>query len=81
MSLSTKVTLLCLLRVSSGCDDDNQMDGITKLAPVVALYAGRPEMLERVEDAIRVTQNNDMCVAVTLVAARYSSSRPPGTAA
>lgn len=46
------------------------MDGVTKLAPVVAMYAGRPEMLEKVEKAIRVTQNNDMCVAETLVAAR-----------
>lgn len=49
------------------------MDGVTKLAPVVALYAGRPEMLERVEAAMRVTQNNDACVAVTLAAARCSS--------
>lgn len=46
------------------------MDGVTKLAPVVAMYAGRPEMLEKVEKAIRVTQNNDMCVTVTLAAAR-----------
>uniref|UniRef100_A0A3P9P1G3 Crystallin J1B-like n=1 Tax=Poecilia reticulata TaxID=8081 RepID=A0A3P9P1G3_POERE len=42
-----------------------------KLAPVVAMFAGRPEMLEKVESAIRVTQNNDMCVAVTLAAARF----------
>lgn len=49
---------------------DCQIDGITKLAPLVALYAGRAEMLEKVEKAIRVTQNNNMCVAVTLAAAR-----------
>uniref|UniRef100_A0A671UJ02 Selenoprotein J n=1 Tax=Sparus aurata TaxID=8175 RepID=A0A671UJ02_SPAAU len=55
----------------TGCDTDCQMDGVTKLAPVVAMYAGRPEMLEKVEKAIRVTQNNDMCVAETLVAARF----------
>ncbi|KAJ4925261.1 hypothetical protein JOQ06_017996 [Pogonophryne albipinna] len=55
----------------TGCDVDCQMDGVTKLAPVVAMYAGRPEMLEKVEKAIRVTQNNDMCVAVTLAAARF----------
>lgn len=53
-----------------GSDVDCQMDGVTKLAPVVAMYAGRPEMLEKVEKAMRVTQNNDMCVAVTLAAAR-----------
>ncbi|XP_028290474.1 crystallin J1A-like [Gouania willdenowi] len=55
----------------TGCDVDCQMDGVTKLAPVVALYAGKPEMLEKVEEAMRVTQNNDMCVAVTLAAARF----------
>lgn len=27
-------------------------------------------MLEKVEDAVRVTQNNDLCVAETLAAAR-----------
>ncbi len=40
------------------------------MAPIVACYAGKPEMLERIEEAIRVTQNNDICVAVTLAAAR-----------
>ncbi|KAE8280039.1 Crystallin J1A [Larimichthys crocea] len=59
----------------TGSDVDCQMDGVTKLAPVVAMYAGRPEMLDKVEKAMRVTQNNDMCVAVTLAAA---SSHPPG---
>lgn len=54
----------------SGCENDNQIDGVAKLAPIVAFYAGKPEMLERVEEATRVTQNNDMCVAVTLAAAR-----------
>uniref|UniRef100_H2LML5 Selenoprotein J n=1 Tax=Oryzias latipes TaxID=8090 RepID=H2LML5_ORYLA len=54
----------------TGCDVDCQIDGITKLAPVVAAFAGKPEMLEKVEKAVRVTQNNDMCVAVTLAAAR-----------
>ncbi|KAG7457161.1 hypothetical protein MATL_G00243580 [Megalops atlanticus] len=54
----------------TGCADDNQIDGIAKLAPIVARYAGKPEMLEKVEDAIRVTQNNDACVTETLAAAR-----------
>ncbi|KAL4635907.1 crystallin J1A-like [Arapaima gigas] len=58
-------------REATGCDVDNQIDGVTKLAPLVALYAGKPEMLEKVEDATRVTQNNDMCVAITLAAARF----------
>uniref|UniRef100_A0A3Q1C8A8 Selenoprotein J n=1 Tax=Amphiprion ocellaris TaxID=80972 RepID=A0A3Q1C8A8_AMPOC len=55
----------------TGCDVDCQMDGVTKLAPVVAMFAGKPEMLEKVEKAMRVTQNNDMCVAMTLAAARF----------
>uniref|UniRef100_A0A8C7PXC6 Selenoprotein J n=1 Tax=Oncorhynchus mykiss TaxID=8022 RepID=A0A8C7PXC6_ONCMY len=55
----------------TGCDVDCQMDGVTKMAPVVAMFAGMPEMLEKVETAIRVTQNNDMCVAMTLAAARF----------
>lgn len=54
----------------TGCDTDNQMDGITKLAPIVAFYAGKPCMLEKVEAAVRVTQNSDDCVAETLAAAR-----------
>ncbi|XP_036378110.1 crystallin J1A-like isoform X2 [Megalops cyprinoides] len=58
-------------KTETGCDIDNQIDGITKLAPIVALYAGKPEMLKKVEDAIRVTQNNDMCVTETLAAARF----------
>ncbi|KAG5847365.1 hypothetical protein ANANG_G00125270 [Anguilla anguilla] len=53
----------------TGCEDD-QIDGIAKLAPIVARYAGKPELLEKVEDAIRVTQDSDLCIAETLAAAR-----------
>ncbi|MEQ2202849.1 hypothetical protein XENOCAPTIV_017878 [Xenoophorus captivus] len=67
--------LLESLSQCGGCDMDCQIDGVTKLAPVVAMFAGRPEMLEKVESAIRVTQNNDMCVAVTLAAARWGVGR------
>lgn len=55
---------------TAGCETDCQIDGITKLAPIVAFYAGQPDMLEKVEQAVRVTQNNDECVAETLAAAR-----------
>uniref|UniRef100_A0A3B4C7R0 Selenoprotein J n=1 Tax=Pygocentrus nattereri TaxID=42514 RepID=A0A3B4C7R0_PYGNA len=58
-------------KTETGCVSDTQMDGVAKLAPIVTFYAGKPEMLEKIEDAIRVTQNNDMCVAVTLAAARF----------
>ncbi|XP_037330736.2 crystallin J1A-like [Pungitius pungitius] len=54
----------------TGCENDCQIDGITKLAPIVAFYAGKPDMLDKVEQAVRVTQNNDACVAETLAAAR-----------
>lgn len=55
---------------TAGCENDCQIDGIAKMAPIVAFYAGKPDMLEKVEQAIRVTQNNDACVAETLAAAR-----------
>uniref|UniRef100_A0A3P8TWA4 Selenoprotein J n=1 Tax=Amphiprion percula TaxID=161767 RepID=A0A3P8TWA4_AMPPE len=55
----------------TGCETDCQIDGIAKLAPIVAFYAGHPDMLEKVEQATRVTQNNDECVAETLAAARF----------
>ena len=53
-----------------GCEVDCQMDCVTKIAPVVAMFAGRAQMLDKVEMAVRVTQNNDMCVAMALAAAR-----------
>uniref|UniRef100_A0A096M4R8 Selenoprotein J n=1 Tax=Poecilia formosa TaxID=48698 RepID=A0A096M4R8_POEFO len=61
----------------TGCETDCQIDGIAKLAPIVAFYAGQPDMLEKVEQAIRVTQNNDECVAETLAAARSVRPRAP----
>jgi hypothetical protein len=39
--------------------DDDQANSIAKMVSVVALYAGKPELLARVEDATRVTQNTD----------------------
>ncbi|KAJ0059008.1 hypothetical protein NL108_003373, partial [Boleophthalmus pectinirostris] len=60
-----------LKNLDAGKEITGEIDGITKLAPVVAFYAGKPEMLEKVEDAIRVTQNYDPCVAETLAAARF----------
>lgn len=57
-------------KAETGCETDCQIDGIAKLAPIVAFFAGKPEMLEKVEDAIRVTQNYDPCVVETLAAAR-----------
>lgn len=56
--------------VITGCDKDEQMDCVLRIVPVVALYAGRPDMLEKAESVIRVTQNSDTSVAVGLAAAR-----------
>jgi len=54
----------------SGCDKDVQMDCVLRIIPVVALYAGKPDMLDKAEEVIRVTQNSDTSVAVGLAAAR-----------
>lgn len=36
---------------------------MVRLPPIVAAFAGTPQMLPAVEDAIRVTQNDDIAVA------------------
>lgn len=54
----------------TGSETDKQMDCVIRIVPVVALYAGRPEMLDVAEQVIRTTQNSDTSVAVGLAAAR-----------
>jgi len=54
----------------TGSVKDEQVDGCAKIAPVVAMYAGRPEMLEKVEAAVKVTQKPGMAVAAAMVTAR-----------
>ena len=54
----------------TGSDDDIQIDSVTRIAPIVALYAGKEDMLSKVEEMVRVTQNNDVPVAYALAAAR-----------
>jgi hypothetical protein len=51
--------------------EDNQMDCVLNMVSVVALYAGRPEMLDKVEEVITMTQNSDVNVAVVFTAARW----------
>ncbi|KAJ8300030.1 hypothetical protein KUTeg_021549, partial [Tegillarca granosa] len=53
----------------TGSETDKQIDCILRAIPVTALFAGRSDMVDRVEDVIRITQNNDLCVAVGLAAA------------
>lgn len=55
---------------STGSETDAQMDCTLRIVSVVALYAGRPEMLDKAEQVIRSTQNSDTSVAVGLAAAR-----------
>ena len=49
---------------------DGSSDCFVKIVPIVAAYAGSPQMLERVADVVRVTQNNDLTVAYAQAAAR-----------
>eukprot|EP00112_Aurelia_sp_Birch-Aquarium-sp1_P019847 Seg5.3 transcript_id=Seg5.3/GoldUCD/mRNA.D3Y31 product="Crystallin J1C" protein_id=Seg5.3/GoldUCD/D3Y31 len=54
----------------TGSQEDTQIDSVTRIAPIVALYAGKKEMLSKVEQMVRVTQNNDIPVAFAQAAAR-----------
>ncbi|KAJ8601324.1 hypothetical protein CTAYLR_007229 [Chrysophaeum taylorii] len=48
--------------------DDNQAHCFLKAVPVTCLYAGTPERRDKVEEAIRVHQNNDEAVRFGLLA-------------
>ncbi len=46
------------------CDsDDSRVDCFCRAIPVVCMFAGRPDLLDRVEVAVRSTQNTDEVVA------------------
>jgi ADP-ribosylglycohydrolase len=49
--------------------DDSQAICYMKVVPVTCLYAGKPELKQKVEQAIRVHQNNDVAVAFRVAAA------------
>ena len=61
--------------------DDAQADAIAKSIPVVCVYAGRPDLLDRVETAVRLTQNSDRAVEYAKVAALFLEKCILGTAA
>lgn len=48
--------------------DDDQAHCYMKVVPVTCLYAGKPELYAKVEEAIRVHQNNDVAVAFGIAA-------------
>ncbi|CEM20425.1 unnamed protein product [Vitrella brassicaformis CCMP3155] len=53
----------------TGLAKDAQMDGVAKVAPMVALYAGKPELLTAVEEMVRVTQQDPIAVECAKTAA------------
>lgn len=53
-----------------GSETDDQIDCVPRMVPACAMYAGRPEMLEKVEQVLRVTQNSEVAVGIGLAAAR-----------
>ncbi|KAL3871917.1 hypothetical protein ACJMK2_039889 [Sinanodonta woodiana] len=54
----------------TGSETDEQIDCVPRVVSAAALYAGQPDMLIRVEEVIRLTQNSDTAVAVGLASAR-----------
>ena len=54
----------------SGVASDNQVSGFAKVPAVVVALAGRANLLEKVEEAVRLTNDNDECVAFGLYAAK-----------
>lgn len=64
------LTVICL-PYCLGHPDDEQMDCVAKIPPVVAMFAGHPDLLNYVEQVIRMTEDNDFAVVIGLAAARY----------
>jgi len=58
---------------------DEQVDGVCKVAPVVALLAGDPNMLPTVDMAVRVVQNTDKASAFACGFARVLEKLVLGT--
>ncbi|XP_033731119.1 crystallin J1A-like [Pecten maximus] len=54
----------------TGSPTDDQIDCVVRIIPVVALYAGHPNMLTIAEEVVRITQESDFTVVVALCAAR-----------
>ena len=53
---------------------DTETNAVAHALPVVAMLAGHPEMLQAVNNAVRVTQDNDAAAAFGLTFARYGAS-------
>jgi len=55
---------------SMGDPADEQSDGLIRLIPLVAVYAGKEDMLDKAEEVIALTQTNELAVATGLAVAR-----------
>jgi len=53
-----------------GYPEDNQVPSYSKLPPLVACYAGDPSLYDKVEEAIRITSDNDEAVMYSLFGAK-----------
>ncbi len=53
-----------------GFSEDNQVPSFSKLPPLVACYAGDPKLSDKVEEAIRITSDNDEAVMYSMFAAK-----------
>ena len=55
----------------------SQADGLAKISPIVALYAGHPQLETVVREVVKVTQDNELALA-TAVAGKlpYIITRP-----
>lgn len=56
--------------VCCGADDDQQAMIYAKVVPVTCLFAGQPELPQKLEDVIRAHQNSDNAVRFGLAASR-----------
>ena len=52
------------------CGGDSQVDCILRIIPVVALYAGTEQMMDKVHQVVKLTQNNSKAIAYAEAAAR-----------
>lgn len=50
-------------------DDDSQGDAFSKIAPIVVLFAGKPELKQIVETLTRVTQDDELAVNYAIAGA------------
>ena len=52
------------------CGGDSQVDCLVRIIPVVALYAGTEQMMQKVRQVVRVTQSNDKAIMYAEAGAR-----------